>query len=166
MGGFRCCDGNDGADVGDIVCDVCVGDLVIEPNRFVARSSDRDAWLEARARGVTATMVARAATPAGFEQVCAEIREPVEITPNAVMAWGSYREAEIMRRVKDEFGIMPNDWLIAKDADTSSWMMATPDGLSLHPLILKPALNVDNLQIINNHHINRPTLPSVNYESS
>lgn len=116
-------------------CGYCVVD-VIAAERFLCRSTDRDLWLSTRGMGVTATMVARAATPAGFEKVADEIRHPVDVQPNAVMAWGSYREAEIMRRVKLEFGIMPNDWLIAKDSGLSRWMMATPDGLSLdHSLV-------------------------------
>lgn len=108
---------------------------MIDVERFVARSIDRGAWLEARARGVTATMVARAATPAGFEQVCADIRNPQEVTPNAVMAWGSYREPFIAAEVKKRHGVMPNDWLICRPG-VDNWQMATPDGLSLDHKVL------------------------------
>jgi predicted phage-related endonuclease len=109
---------------------------MIEPDRFIARSTDRDAWLSARAEGVTATMVAKAATPAGFRDVIESIDNPTDIVPNAVMAWGTYREPFIAQIVKERFGIMPNDWLIAYDNGLRRWQMATPDGLSMdHTLI-------------------------------
>ncbi len=110
--------------------------LMISPERFIARASDRDAWLHARSQGVTATMAAKASTPAGFRDVIAQIENPQDITPNAVMDWGNYREPFIAQVVKERYGIMPNDWLIAKDEDLHRWQMATPDGLSLdHSLI-------------------------------
>jgi hypothetical protein len=104
---------------------------MISPERFIARSVDRDAWLHARSQGVTATMVAKASTPAGFRDVIEQIENPVDITPNAVMDWGNYREPFIAQVVKERYGIMPNDWLIARDADLCRWQMATPDGLSM-----------------------------------
>lgn len=109
---------------------------MIDHNRFIARSSDRDAWLAARAEGVTATMVSKAATTAGFREVIEQIENPVDITPNAVMQWGNDREPHIAQVVKERFGIMPNDWLISFDDGLRRWQMATPDGLSLdHGLI-------------------------------
>ena len=103
---------------------------MIAPERFIARSSDRDAWLEARTRGVTATAVAKAASgPAGFRDQLEARRNPVDIEVNAYMAWGTFMEPVIARWVKDEFGIMPNEWLIAHSVG-SPWL-ATPDGLSL-----------------------------------
>lgn len=109
---------------------------MIDVNRFLVRSSDREAWLSARADGVTATMVSRGATPQGYKDVVAEIHNPVSIEPNAVMRWGNEREPFIAMRVKEMFGVMPNDWVIAKDFGLNKWQMATPDGLSLdHQLI-------------------------------
>jgi hypothetical protein len=104
---------------------------VISPDRFIARSSDREAWLWARDQGVTATMVSRAATPAGFAETVARFENPQPVEVNGYMQWGIDRESYIAGIVKDRFGIMPNDWLIAKDAGTSRWQMATPDGLSV-----------------------------------
>lgn len=104
---------------------------MITPDRFIARSTDREAWLYARAQGVTATMVASASTPAGFRDMVAQMENPQPVTPNAYMDWGNAREPHIAQIVKERFGIMPNDWLIAKDADLNRWQMATPDGLSL-----------------------------------
>ena len=107
---------------------------MIEADRFLARSSDREAWLWHREQGVTATMVSRAATPAGFAEVVAEMEaERRDITPNAYMDWGNEREPYIAEVAKERFGIMPNDWLISAGGKLSPdcWMMATPDGLSL-----------------------------------
>ena len=120
-----------------VVCGRVAGWLVgavIEADRFLARSSDREAWLWHREQGVTATMVSRAATPAGFAEVVAEMEaERRDVTPNAFMSWGNEREPYIADVVKERFGIMPNDWLISAGGKLSPdrWMMATPDGLSL-----------------------------------
>jgi len=109
---------------------------LISVERFVARSSDRLAWLGARERGVTATQVAKAATPAGFKDVIAQIEHPSEITVNAMMEWGNVREPVIADWVKSHFEIMPNEWLLAAEGAGNEWMLATPDGLSLdHKLI-------------------------------
>ena len=103
---------------------------MISASRFIARSSDRDLWLEARTHGVTATAVAKAASgPAGFRDQLEARRNPVDIEVNPFMAWGTFMEPVIARWVKDEFGIMPNEWLIASEHD--SRFLATPDGLSL-----------------------------------
>lgn len=109
---------------------------MISPERFIARSSERETWLAARSEGVTATMVAKASTPAGFRDVIEQIDNPVDIIPNALMEWGTYREPFIAQIVKERFGIMPNDWLISFDDGIRRWQMATPDGLSMdHTLI-------------------------------
>lgn len=111
---------------------------MIEVDRFVVRSTDRAAWLEARTLGVTATMVQRAFTPAGMKEVLAEFDEPREVTPNAYMDWGNEREPFIAEVVKQRYGLLANDWLISKGSRMSAdrWMMATPDALSLdHKMI-------------------------------
>lgn len=111
---------------------------MIEVDRFLVRSSDRARWLEARASGVTATTVSKAFTKAGMKSVLAEIDEPREITPNAFMEWGNEREPYIAEVVKEQFGVMPNDWLISAGRPMSPdrWMMATPDGLSLDHTVI------------------------------
>lgn len=107
---------------------------MIEADRFLARSSDREAWLWHREQGVTATMVAKAATPAGFAQVVAEMENPDDIEPNAFMIWGNEREPFIAQVVLERFDIFPNDYLISKGGKLSPdrWQMATPDGLCWH----------------------------------
>lgn len=104
---------------------------MITSERFIARSSDREMWLAARREGVTATQVAKASTPAGFQEIISQIDNPQELTPNAVMEWGNKREPFIALELKDRFGIMPNEWLISFDDGLRRWQMATPDGLSL-----------------------------------
>lgn len=104
---------------------------MISVERFIARSSMRAEWLAARERGVTATQVAFASTPAGMKQILAEIKNPVEVVPNAYMEWGNAREPFIADVVKERFGIMPNEWVICADGPGNQWMMATPDGLSM-----------------------------------
>ncbi len=106
---------------------------VIDVDRFLVRSSDRQAWLWHRSQGVTATMVARAFTLAGFAEVVAQMENPEEVTPNAYMDWGNQREPYIAEVVKERYGVMPNEWVISKGGKLSPdrWQMATPDGLSL-----------------------------------
>ena len=104
------------------------GSLIVA-DRFIETSENREAWLAARAGGVTATEVARASTPAGFLEAVEERRNPVELEPNAYMRFGSENEDWISMFVKREFGIMPNKWLIASKDNPR--FMATPDGLSL-----------------------------------
>jgi hypothetical protein len=102
---------------------------VIPADRFIAPYSDRYSWAAARAVGVTATAVARAATPAGFRDVAAELGKPDElIEGNPYFDFGHEQEPLMMRHAKSEFGIMPNDWLIA---GSDPLHLATPDGLSL-----------------------------------
>lgn len=102
---------------------------MIELNRFLVPSSAEAEWKEVRRSGITATAVAKAATPSGFKQVLEEMQNPVELEDNGYLKFGRDNEGWIVRSLKDEFGVMPNDWLIAHD--THDWMMATPDGLSL-----------------------------------
>lgn len=104
---------------------------MISVNRFIAPSSRRELWLDARERGVTATQVAKASTPAGMKEVLAQIENPTAVEPNAYMDWGNEREPVIAGVIKDRFGIMPNEWLLCADGAGNEWQLATPDGLSL-----------------------------------
>jgi putative phage-type endonuclease len=104
---------------------------MIEKHRFLAQSGT-EAWHDLRAKGVTATAVAKAATPAGFETATKEIWGGVqEIPDNAYMRFGREQEAFILDDLKRlGYDIEPNDWLICADGYTNRWQMATPDGLS------------------------------------
>lgn len=103
---------------------------MIEQDRFLVPSRERDKWLEVRSQGVTATAVAKAVTPDGFREVLNQLRSPGEIPDNDYMRFGREQEGPIIEKLQTLIDIEPNDWLIAKDADEKKWMMATPDGLS------------------------------------
>jgi hypothetical protein len=103
---------------------------MIEQDRFLVPSREREKWLEVRQTGVTATAVAKAVTPAGFQEVIDQIRRPGEIPDNDYMRFGREQEGPIIEKLQTVVDIEPNDWLIAKNADDKRWMMATPDGLS------------------------------------
>jgi hypothetical protein len=99
---------------------------MIPASRFIVQSRDRDEWLEARSRGVTATAVAEAATPSGFASLVASWSEP-PFEGNGYTDFGTWAEPYLMRYAHLEHGILPNDWLIAGDME---WHLGTPDGLS------------------------------------
>lgn len=104
-------------------------------DRFVANKQlDFHDWLEARRKGITATQVAHASTPAGYKEAVADFLNPVEQMDNAFMAFGRDQEPVVALMLKDKFDIMPNEWVIAHE-DDRRWL-ATPDGLSLdHTMI-------------------------------
>jgi hypothetical protein len=101
---------------------------VIDASRFLVRSTEREAWLQRRLGGVSATEVALAATPSGFEKAVEKRRNPTEVIPNDYMLFGTESEPAIMQFAHRQFGILPSDWLIACEADPRH--IATPDGLS------------------------------------
>lgn len=100
---------------------------MISADRFIASSVEHDEWIAARKTGVTATQVAKAGTPAGFKSEVAKIAAPVTIADNAYMKFGRDNERWLALALKSEFGVLPNDWLIAGE---TRWHLATPDGLS------------------------------------
>jgi hypothetical protein len=109
---------------------------MIAIERFIVSSQTKDLWLAARDRGVTATQVAKASTPAGMKEVLAQIENPTPVEPNSYMDWGVEREAYIAYQVLKRYGILANDYLICAEGAGNEWQMATPDGLSLdHKLI-------------------------------
>ena len=104
---------------------------MLRPDRFVAsKSVHAGRWLQARREGVTATQVAKAAAgPGGFEQAVEDYRADFVEQDNPYMAFGRAWEGPISMHLKDDFGVMPNDWLIS--SAVSDHYMATPDGLTL-----------------------------------
>ena len=99
---------------------------MIAPNRFIIRQTEYEGWLEARRHGVSATAVAKAATPAGFREVVDTWGESIEDNP--YMAFGRESEAELMRHAHTEHGLIPSDWLLCGENPRH---LATPDGASL-----------------------------------
>ncbi len=101
---------------------------MIPAERFLVKSEQRPEWLAARTGLVTATMVAEAATPSGFEQVVLKHRTGANLDANEMMQFGTDSELELAMWGKEQFGALPNSWLIA--AENPLWA-ATPDGLTL-----------------------------------
>jgi len=102
---------------------------MIPTERFRANKAiDFDDWVAERKFGITATEVAKASTPKGFEDVVNGYFEPSEIPDNPYMEFGRKAEGPISMWLKSAQDVMPNEWLIAADNPRH---LATPDGLSL-----------------------------------
>lgn len=97
--------------------------------RIVADGSDRTTWLRARARGITATDVAKLAGPRSIEAAAWEKLHGSRFTGNAYTEHGKAREPKIAAWVRQEFGIEPSQALFHAEADRRH--LATPDGLVL-----------------------------------
>lgn len=104
---------------------------MIDTQRFIAsKSLSAERWLGARREGVTATQVAKAAAgPGGFEQAVEDYRADFVEQDNPFMAFGRAWEGPISMHLKENYGVMPNDWLIS--SEVSDHYLATPDGLTL-----------------------------------
>lgn len=96
-------------------------------DRIVAHSSDRVAWLRARAMGITATDVARLASLRAVEAVVAEKRYGSRFSGNAFTEHGKDREPVIAAWVAATHGIEPSAHLF--HASTNRAHLATPDGV-------------------------------------
>jgi len=106
---------------------------MIPKNRFiVSQSADREGWLNARRYGVTATQVATAATPAGFEKAAVDFLTEHREPDNPYMQFGREWEPLMSDYVQVEYGVDPNDWLIRGDY---AHHLATPDGISQRGVI-------------------------------
>lgn len=99
-------------------------------DQFVAsKSIDESGWLQARRTGITATQIAKGATPSGRKEVLASYWSEFDIMDTPEMAFGRDSEPWLAQWAKENFGTMPNDWLIRHATDEVA--LATPDGLSL-----------------------------------
>lgn len=105
--------------------------LLIAADRFLAsKALGYEAWLEVRRGGVTATQVAKAGSgPGGFEQAVSDYSADFIEQDNPYMQFGRVWETPISLFLKEHYGIMPNEWLIAHGEQ--SHHRATPDGLSI-----------------------------------
>jgi putative phage-type endonuclease len=110
---------------------------MLHVTQFVAsKSLDESGWLEARRTGVTATQIAKGATPSGRKEVLASYWSEFDIIDTPEMAFGRDSEPWLAMWAKEHYKTMPNDWLIRKDDDPIA--LATPDGLSVdHSFILE-----------------------------
>ena len=96
-------------------------------DRVVADSTDRIAWIKARARGVTATDVARLAGPRAVRSVAMEKLLGSRFSGNAFTDHGRAREPEIAAWATREHGMTPSTALFHADGNREH--LATPDGL-------------------------------------
>lgn len=101
---------------------------MIPAERFLVQSEYRDEWLAARSTRVTATEVAEAATPAGFKTAVAKRVVGAQVEVNPMMQFGTDSEHELAMWGKEQFGVLPNSWLIEGENPAHA---ATPDGLTL-----------------------------------
>lgn len=95
--------------------------------RVLADSSDRRAWLQQRALGVTATDAAKLATEASVKQVVKDKVRGSSFGGNAFTDFGREREPHIAAWVAERHGIEPCGLLF--HAEASRRHLATPDGL-------------------------------------
>lgn len=106
---------------------------MIPADRFVVdKLRDEEGWLFEHGRTISATAVAKAATPSGFTAVVESWGEHVE--PNLYMQFGTMWEPFIAGVVKRDHAVMPNDWLIR--SEVSPLYTATPDGLTLDHTVI------------------------------
>jgi hypothetical protein len=105
--------------------------------RIVARSTDRVAWLRARAGGVTATDVARLSSERALRTVAREKVLGSSFTGNAYTEHGKAREPEIARWVRSVYGIEPSMDLY--HAEANRLHLATPDGIRMREGVIELA---------------------------
>ena len=97
--------------------------------RVLAYSDDRVAWLRARARGVTATDVARLSSERALQAVLNDKLLGSGFGGNAYTDHGRAREPEIARWVRERHGIAPSSALY--HAHGEPLHLATPDGVAV-----------------------------------
>lgn len=97
-----------------------------EDRKIAHKEADYDGWVRARRHGVTATQVASASTPAGFERAVADYLTDWREPDNPYMSFGRAWEGHIAQYVEAEFSIEPNEWLLRGDFEHH---LATPDGV-------------------------------------
>jgi hypothetical protein len=110
--------------------------MTISSDRFLAQSGTPE-WHSIREGGISATAVAKAAAgPGGYNDVVRSFVTPEEIPDNPYMKFGRDYEEFIVKALPDEFGIVPNDWLICAEGYADAWKLATPDGLNADHTII------------------------------
>lgn len=85
-------------------------------------------WMRARARGITATDVAKLSTPRSIEAAAYEKIHGSRFMGNAFTEHGKAREPVIASWVEAEFGIPPSSALFHAEMDLRH--LATPDGVA------------------------------------
>jgi hypothetical protein len=98
-------------------------------SRLIVHSTDRVAWLKARASGITATDVSKLSTPRSVEYTAWEKLHGTGFGGNAYTDHGRAREPEIAAWVLREHGIEPSTGLY--HAQHNHRHLATPDGIAV-----------------------------------
>ncbi len=98
-------------------------------SRIVTDGTDRMAWLRARARGITATDIAKLSTPRSIQSAAHAKLHGSSFTGNAFTEHGKAREPEIAAWVTAEYDIHPSSALFHAEFDLRH--LATPDGAVL-----------------------------------
>lgn len=98
-------------------------------SRLVTDGSDRIEWLRARARGITATDVAKLSTPKSIDSAAWAKLHGTNFGGNAFTEHGKAREPEIAAWVLEEFSIEPSSALF--HAAEERRHLATPDGIGV-----------------------------------
>ncbi|MFT2817213.1 YqaJ viral recombinase family protein [Leifsonia sp. A12D58] len=99
--------------------------------RIVADSTDRVAWLRARSQGITATDVAKLATPKSVQNAAYDKMHGTSFGGNSYTDHGRAREPEIAAWVRRNYGIEPSTALFR--SESHSRHLATPDGVVQTP---------------------------------
>lgn len=97
--------------------------------RIVVDGSDRAAWMRARARGITATDIAKLSTPRSIDSAAWTKLHGSRFSGNAYTEHGKAREPEIADWVLREYGIESSRALFHSETDVRH--LATPDGVTL-----------------------------------
>lgn len=98
-------------------------------SRLVTDGTDRIEWLRARARGITATDVAKLSTPNSIDAAAWSKLHGSNFGGNAFTEHGKAREPEIAAWVLSEFAIEPSSALFHAAEDRRH--LATPDGIGV-----------------------------------
>lgn len=115
----------------------CVIETSLQPSdvshpylsRLVTDGTDRIEWLRARARGITATDVAKLSTAKSIDAAAWAKLHGTGFSGNAFTEHGKAREPEIATWVQQEFGILPSAALFHAQEDRRH--LATPDGIGM-----------------------------------
>lgn len=102
----------------------------MKPEQFiVSKALEEERWLSERQGKITATLIANAHTEKGRAEALTKLAGTSEPIPdNAYMEFGRRMEPFVSMWLKDQYGILPNDWLIAHHLYEE--FVATPDGVS------------------------------------
>ena len=98
-------------------------------SRLVTDGTNRIEWLRARARGITATDVAKFSTPKSIDAAAWSKLHGSNFGGNAFTEHGKAREPEIAAWVLTEFSIEPSSALFHAAEDRRH--LATPDGIGV-----------------------------------